>query len=381
MIKAQGKIDSILLIVAILLVVFGVVMVFSASYYSTISAQQGPYYYLSLAARWAIAGFIVLLIASVIPYRVYYKLAPAIIIVSLVMLALLFTPLGEEINGSTRWIRIGELTFMPGELAKLAVIVGAAWYYTKYAAQVKTFLRGCCFAALFAVAYFYLIYKQPNLATAIIVVLTLVIMMYISGVRVGYLLIFAVSGALYMYNQIMAGGGEHVSRVKGYLDPFADAQGDFFQTVQGLLALGTGGLTGVGLGNSVEKALWLPFAQNDFIFAIIGSETGFLGCIAVLIAYTILIWRCILIAMRSRDRFAMLLCGGVGILFAVQVSLNVGVVTGLLPPTGVTLPLISYGGNATILFMFLIGVVLNVSRGDGEEISARRRRVRREEAA
>ena len=367
MIKARGKPDTILLILVIILVLFGIVMVFSASYYSTITADAGPYHYLILAAQWALAGFGVMCLAILVPYRVYYILAPVLIIFSLILLILLFTPVGEEINNARRWIQIGELTFMPGEFAKVAVIIGCAWYYTKYADKIKTFGRGFFAIAVLAVLYFYLIYKQPNLSTAIIVLLTIIAMMFISGVRVGYLLGTLVAGGIGIYYMINVNQGEHLSRISGYLDPFSDAQGEFFQTVQGLLALGSGGLTGVGLGNSVEKALWLPYAQNDFIFAIIGEETGFIGCILILVGFVILIWRCMLIAMRSKDRFALLLAGGVGMLFAIQVAMNIGVVTNILPPTGVILPFISYGGNAIIVFMFLIGIVLNISRGDGIE--------------
>jgi cell division protein FtsW len=151
--------------------------------------------------------------------------------------------------------------------------------------------------------------------------------------------------------------------------------------VQGLLALGSGGLVGVGLGNSVEKALWLPEAQNDFIFAVIGEETGFVGCLFLIFAYLVLVWRCLLIAMRAKDRFGMLLGSGIACIFALQSSLNIGVVTSLLPPTGVILPFVSYGGNAIVLFMLLIGVMLNISKGFAPDNSRARRRRRDEEEA
>ena len=381
MIKKQGKIDALLLIIVMILVIFGVVMVFSASYYSTISANEGPYSYLRLSVQWAIAGFIVMIAASFIPYRVYYNVAPLVIVMSFVFLIALYTPLGVEINGATRWIGIPgtELTFMPGEFAKVAIVLGCAWYYTKFANRTKSFIYGFGAVIIIAAIYFLLIYEQPNLSTAVIVVIAIVAIMFLAGVPLLYLIGAAIAGGYGVYIMIQAREGEHLSRITGFLDPFSDAQGEFFQTVQGLLALGSGGLTGTGLGNSVQKALWLPYAQNDFIFAIIGEETGFIGCILVIIAFLVLVWRCMLIAMRSKDRFAMLLAGGVAVIFALQVGLNIGVVTSVLPPTGVILPFISYGGNAIILFMFLIGVVLNISRGD--DPYAQRRRRRREEAA
>jgi len=378
-IKRHGKLDVILLLTVVMLVIFGVVMVFSASYYSTISGGVGPYYYLTQSVQWAIGGFAVMIIASFIPYRVYFKLAPVIVISSLVFLLLLFTPLGTNINGATRWIQIGELTFMPGEFAKFAVIVGCAWFYTKYADKTKTFIRGFLAIGLGAVIYFYLIYKQPNLSTAVIVALTIVAIMFLAGVNPGFILGGIAAGVMLVYMEIQTRDGFHASRMTNFLDPFSDPQGEFFQTVQGLLALGSGGLTGSGLGNSVQKALWLPYAQNDFIFAIIGEETGFIGCILVIIAYFVLVWRCMLIAIRSKDRFAMLTGGGIAILFALQVAFNIGVVTSILPPTGVILPFVSYGGNAILLFMLLIGVMLNISRQDNAEYGKRKRR--KEEAA
>jgi len=383
MIKKLGKIDALLLIIVLILVIFGVVMVFSASYYSTINADEGPFYYFQRALQWAIVGIVVMIIASFVPYHIYYKLAPFIIGLSLVFLLLLFTPLGIEINGATRWLGVPntDYTFMPGEFAKVAVIFGGAWYYTKYVNRTKNFLYGFLVVIAAALIYFYLIYKQPNLSTAIIVVITALAIMFFAGVQFYKIIGAAVVGGLGAYFMIQSSGGEHMSRITGFLDPFSDPQGAFFQTVQGLLALGTGGLTGSGLGNSVQKALWLPYAQNDFIFAIIGEETGFIGCILILIAYLILIWRCMLIAMRSKDRFAMLLGAGISVLFAFQVIFNIGVVTAMLPPTGIILPFVSYGGNAVILFTFLIGVMLNISRGDRKELAMLKRRKHEKERA
>ena len=380
MIKVRGKTDAMLLLIVVILAIFGVVMVFSASYYSTITYDAGPYYYLQRAVQWALVGFAIMALASVVPFRVYYNLAPYLVVLSFILLALLFTPLGHEVNGAVRWIRITEeLTFMPGEFAKFAAIVGVAWYYTKFSNNTKSLLRGFFPVFIIAGLYFLLIYKQPNLSTALIVALTIILMMFISGVNIGYIAGGLVAGAYMGYTMIQTAAGFHQSRMTGFLDPFSDAQGEFFQTVQGLIALGSGGLTGVGLGNSVQKALWLPYAQNDFIFAIIGEETGFIGCILVIIAFVILVWRCLLIAMRSQDRFAMLLGSGVAILFALQVVMNIGVVTSILPPTGVILPFISYGGNAIILFMLLVGIMLNIARSDGPESAAQqRKRAKRE---
>ncbi|MCL2492646.1 MAG: putative lipid II flippase FtsW [Clostridiales bacterium] len=376
-----GKIDAPLFLIVIALSVFGVIMVFSASYYATITDNLSPYYYLERAGMWAAGGVVVMLVFSLVPTKFYMRIAPLVMGLALLFLLALFTPLGISVNGATRWLGVGSLTFMPGEFAKLAVILFVAWFYTKYAKQAGTLLRGFVPMILLIGVLFLLIYKEPNLSTALIVVLTILVMMFLAGVRLVYLIALIVIGVLGVWLMIQVSGGYHLSRVTGYLNPFSDAQGSFFQTVQGLIALGNGGLTGVGLGDSVAKALWLPEAQNDYIFAIIGEETGFVGCILLLLGFLALIWRCMLISMRAQSRFDMLLGGGVTVLMALQVILNVGVVANLFPPTGVTLPFISYGGNAVLLFMFLMGIMLHISRKDPAKIKTQAEPRRGEDAA
>jgi len=360
-----GQIDAFLFLLVLVLTIFGLIMVFSASYYGTISKNLSPYYYLQRAAIWDALGIGVMVIVSFIPTATYKKFAPQIMAFSILLLLLVLTPLGQERNGAQRWIGIGQdMTFMPGEFAKLAAVIFVAWYYTKHAHEVKSFRNGFVPILALALVIFFLIYKEPNLSTALVIILMIFVMMFLAGVRVLYLIGLMGLGGLGLGAMLIIGGGEHLARVTGFLHPFTDAQGDFYQTVQGLLALGSGGLFGVGLGNSVEKALWLPEAQNDFIFAIIGEEVGFIGCIILLIAFLLLIWRCMLISARAGTRFDMLLGSGISGLMALQVVLNVGVVTSILPPTGIILPFISYGGNAALVFTFLMGIMLSISRKD-----------------
>ena len=384
--RSERQIDPILYIIVIVLVVFGIMMIFSASYYDTIYTEDeaghsdGPFYYLIRASLLAGGGVILMLIATFFPYRVYEKVAVAAMIVSIILLiAVLIPGIGYTVNGATRWIKIGPITIMPVEIAKVSVVMFVAWYYTKYAKYAKSLVRG--FLAMFILIgiLFLLIYQQPNLSSALIIIITIIATMYIAGVRLGYILALIPAGIIGLLFLIMSKGGEHLNRITGFTDPFSDAQGEFFQTVQSLIALGSGGLTGVGIGNSVQKAFWLPFAQTDFIFAVIGEEVGFIGCILVLIAYLVLIWRCALIAITAADRYSMLLAAGITMLLTLQVVLNIGVVTALLPPTGVILPFISYGGNATIWFMFLMGVMQNIARGGaGIDLKRRRKSLRHE---
>ena len=207
-----------------------------------------------------------------------------------------------------------------------------------------------------------LIIKQPNLSTAITVVIISIGVAFLAGMHWRYILLMvggAVAGAYYLF---FIDKGYWHERVISFMDPFADELGSGYQVVQGLLALGSGGLYGKGLGQSVQKNLYLPEPQNDFILAIIGEELGFLGILALMIVYALIVWRIFYIAIKSKDNFGMLLSAGVAIMIGAQVVLNVAVVTSSMPPTGIALPFVSYGGNALWIFMVLIGIVLNVSK-------------------
>jgi len=358
--------DFLLTITVIGLVLFGIVMVFSASYYSTISnpKMEDPYYYLIQASKWAALGIGAMILLSHIPYKIYYKFAPILMALGLVLLvAVLMPSIGHLENNARRWIQLGPITIMPGEIVKVISIFFVAWFFTKYRAVATSFKSAYLPMTGLALVCFALIFKQPNLSTAIIVCGIVVILSCIAGNPKKYLMLTGALGAMGVYALIQSDPtGEHFKRFTGYLDPFSDAQDAFYQNVQALLAFGAGGITGVGPGRSIQKALYLPYAQNDFIFAIIGEEMGFIGCLAVLCAFLFLIWRCALVAINAPDRFGMLISAGITIWLSLQVTMNIAVVTGLLPPTGVTLPFISYGGNAVLITMAAMGVMLNVSR-------------------
>jgi cell division protein FtsW len=373
--------DFLITITVIGLVLFGVVMVFSASYYSTInSTMEDPYYYLIQASKWAVAGIVIMALVSYVPYRIYYKFAPVLMIIGVLLLCALFVPgIGDTENNATRWIKVGPVTIMPGEIAKITAIFFVAWFFTKNRSLATSFKYAYLPMLMLTGVYFILIYKQPNLSTAIIVCGIVAVLTCIAGNPKRYLALTGAAGFAGVYALIQADpSGEHFKRFTGFLDPFSDPQGAFYQTVQALLALGAGGVTGVGPGRSIQKALYLPYAQNDFIFAIIGEELGFLGCLAVLCAFLFLIWRCALIAINAPDRFGMLIASGVTIWLSLQVTMNIAVVTSIMPPTGVTLPFISYGGNAVLITMAAMGVMLNISR-ESARISAEEERKRTEE--
>lgn len=364
----KRSLDFGLLITVLVLMIFGVVMVFSASYYDTISASGNPYYYLLRMSVWFVAGLILMIVLSVIKYDIYYKLAPYLMILSIILLCLLFTPLGAERNYAYRWIEIGPVTFMPAEVAKLAAIIFVAWYYAKYEKYIRTFTKGVVPMLAVAGLYFVLIYLQPNLSTAIIICGIIIGMMFIAGIRFSYFAGLLAAGIIGVTVLIISQGEFHLDRVMSFLDPFADPQGASYQVIQSLLALATGSVFGVGPGNSIQKAQYLPEAQNDFIFAIIGEEYGFIGCLVVMAVFIILIWKGAMVSMNAANRFGMLLAAGITILFALQVIMNIAVVTSVMPPTGVILPFISYGGNAMLVFSAAAGILLNISKYKKEPV-------------
>ena len=355
--------DFWLMLFTLMLVLFGLIMVFSASYYSSISLDGNPYGYLVRHGAWVVFGLVAMVFGALFDYRKYKKWALPILIVSVILLVLVLTPLGQTTNGATRWIKVGPVTLMPGEIAKIAAIIFVAWFLSEDASRIKSLKRGILPLLGIIAVYGALIVKQPNLSTAITVCGIIIAMMLVAGLKwryvataggigvVGILSIVIFMKDTYWYN-----------RLTSFTDPFQDALGDGYQAVQSLLALGSGGLFGVGLGKSVQKNLYLPEPQNDFILAIIGEELGYIGVLLLIALYCLFIWRGIHIALNAPDQFGLLLASGIVLMVAIQVILNIAVVTSSMPPTGINLPFISYGGNALLIFMFSAGVLLNISR-------------------
>jgi cell division protein FtsW len=353
--------DFTVVILVVALVIFGVVMVFSASYYNSLNDTGSPYGYLKKQLFFAVTGFVIMYIMSIVDYHIFKKLAVPLVIISIILLLLLFTGLGLNVNGATRWIRLGPLSIMPGEIAKVAVIAYVAFYLSPDPKRVLSIKEGILPMLLLAGVFGILIIKQPNLSTAITVVGIIFGMMFLAGLEWKWIIgaIVIGGGGLLALSRTGTYWGK---RLTSFVNPFQDPQGDGFQAVQSLLALGTGGLFGLGLGKSVQKNLYLPEPQNDFILAIIGEELGLVGVLILLTVFAVLIWRCFIVTMNAPDRFGMLLAGGITLMIGIQVILNVAVVTSSMPPTGIALPFVSYGGNALWIMMGATGVLLNVSR-------------------
>lgn len=370
-----GEGDFGVITTTLLLTVFGVVMVYSASYYTALSKYGDPSYYLKNNMMWMAIGWLVFLAFAFIDYHFWGRFALLAIIIAFVTLLLIFTPkswgIAVTLNNATRWIRLipgrDSITFMPGEITKVALILFIAWFYANSPKRIHKIFKGHAIVIGVAVAAFVLIYKQPNLSTAGIVVLLTVGMMLIAGLAWGWVIFVAGAGAAGFAGIVALKGGYWLKRVTSFWDPFQDALGSGYQVSQGLMAFGSGGVFGVGLGKSMQKALYLPEAMSDFILPIIGEELGYVGVLALMAVYMVLIWRGCVVAVNAKDLFGTLLAGGITLHIALQVILNIAVVSASFPPTGVVLPLISLGGTATVLFMAELGMLYNISRLSNEK--------------
>lgn len=353
------------MLVTLILVIFGLIMVFSASYYYSISQDGRAYSYLMKHGMWVILGFGLMAFGAMTDYRQYNnkKFVYFALGVSILLLIIVITPIGTTINGATRWITIGPITLMPGEIAKLGTILFVAWFLGNEPGKIKSVTGGILPVLGLMAVVAGLIIKQPNLSTAITVCGIVVAMMLVAGMKWRYFFGAAGLGAAGILSILLFMKDTYwYTRLTAFTDPFADPLGSGYQAVQSLLALGSGGLFGVGLGKSVQKNLYLPEPQNDFILAIIGEELGFIGVLLLMVVYCLFLWRGIHIAINAPDQFGLLLGSGIVLMVAIQVILNIAVVTSSIPATGINLPFISYGGNALLIFMFSAGVLINISR-------------------
>ena len=354
--------DYLVVVLTTMLVIFGIVMVFSASYYSSLSSASGsPFSYLKKQLVFALVGFVLMYVMSYTDYHLMRRWSLWIILISYLLLVAVLTPLGTSVNGAQRWIILGPVSLMPGEIAKFGVICFVASYFASDIRRIKSFFRGVLPMVLLGGTIGVLIIRQPNLSTAITVVGIIFGMMFIAGLEKKWI---AGAFALGVAGLIVVARSQTfwAKRIMSFTNPFRDPKGTGFQAVQSLLALGTGGFTGLGLGKSVQKNLYLPEPQNDFILAIIGEELGFLGIFILLIVFILLVYRGMQICMNAPDRFGMMMAGGITIMIGLQVVLNVAVVTSSMPVTGIALPFISYGGNSLWILMGSVGVLLNISR-------------------
>lgn len=362
----RAPMDLPFFLLVILLLTIGVIMVLSASfasaYYTKSETGGNPTYYFMKQLIFAVSGIFIMLVVSRVNVTFFRRMAFPLLALSVVMLILVAIPgVGLKLNGARRWFNLGFTTVQPSEIAKLAEILVFASLICKYRNKMKTFKYGVFPFVMIIAVLVGLLLLEPHLSASVIIILIGIVMMFIGGTRLGWFIgggtVVGV-GAVVVVNQFSHAS----SRIAAWLDPFAYAQNQGWQIIQSLYAIGSGGLAGVGLGQSRQKYLYLPEEHNDYIFAIVCEELGFVGAVMILALFAVLIIRGYWIALHARTRFASLVAAGITSMLAIQVFLNVGVVTNLLPSTGISLPFFSYGGTALWIQLIEMGIVLGISR-------------------
>ena len=370
---ARGPLDLPFLMLTMLLLGVGPIM--ATAYYN----DGDPLVYIKNQAVYAAAGVVVMFLVSKINYQTFRLLSVPGIVAAILLLVLALSPLGVELNEVKRWVRIGPIQFQPSEVAKVAVILFFATRLSKRDTEKKKkwsrrtltgrtlerldrigFLELVPYGAILMVIAL-LMLMEPHMSGTILVLAGGASVLFAAGISLGW---FAAGGTLVAGAMwfIITQTPYMTARINLWLDPWAQRQGDGFQTVQSLLAIGSGGLLGLGLGKSRQKFLYVPEPENDFVFPIVAEELGFIGAVVVLLLFSLLIMRGYWLALHARDKFGALTIVGIITLLAVQVFLNVGVVTNLIPNTGISLPFFSYGGTALMIQLAEMGIVLSISR-------------------
>lgn len=358
--------DYSLLLLTFLLVAFGLIMIYSTSSYSAQLKYGNSMYFLKRQGTCAIVGIFAMLFVSKIDYRIFLKKIPifhirlvtvSYILCILLQMGVIFTPLGQEINGAKRWIKLGPLSFQPSDLSKVAVILFVSYMIylaPKRVNKFRGFLRIVCYLLPMIV-----LIGRENMSTAIIIVGVIGGLCFVTSRKKGYFFIAILVAAIGMAAYVLFGEGFRLERFQIWLNVETHPKG--FQILQGLYAIASGGLTGTGLGGSMQKLGYVPEAQNDMIFSIICEELGLFGALAVMILFGMLIWRLFMISINAPDLFGGLVGAGILIHVALQVVINIAVVTNSIPSTGIALPFISYGGTSVMVMLAEIGLALSIS--------------------
>ena len=354
----------------LLLLFIGIVMVYSSSSYYALyqdKLDNNTEYFFAKVILWSVVGIIGMIFTMSIDYHKYKAMTPYFVIITLILLVLVLF-IGANINGATRWIRLGPLSFQPSELAKYVVVLNLALLIDRGRNRIKKFKDGILYYLLIAGIFAGLVLLEHNLSITAIIMMVAFIMIIVGGAKISHILSFIPVG-LVVGGLLIAFEPYRLERFMTFLDPWKDTSGNSYQLIQSLYALGSGGVFGVGLGNSRQKALFMPEPHNDFIFAIIGEELGLIGCLAIVVIFLFVILKGISIALKAKDNYGFLLGIGIISVIAVQSIINIAVVTGSMPVTGVPLPFISYGGTSLVFNLCAMGILLNISRQSKSEES------------
>ncbi len=361
--QQQGSIDFSILLVVSALCAFGLVMIFSASYYYAqhySGANYDAYYYVKRQALYLAIGYPVMLLLTRVNYRYIDRVKSIALLASIALLVVVLL-WGQDLNGGKRWLNLAGVSVQPSEVAKFGMIIYMSSFMAKRDTGMKDFRRGMMPMLIVMVIICGLIMLQPNMSMAVIVGGIGVILLYLGGADVRQLLILGVI-AIVAFTALVFVADYRIDRVTYFTDPWKDAQGSGYQLIQSYYAIGSGGLFGKGLNNSYQKLLYMTYGESDFIFAILCEEFGFIGGTVIILAYAWIVYRGMRVSLRCKNRFGALLAAGISIVFGLQVVINIGVVTGMMPTTGQALPFISAGGTSLMIFLAAMGVLLNISR-------------------
>lgn len=361
-ITKAGGVDLAFLILVLLLLTIGLIMLFSASFANALYYKHNSYHFISNQLVFAIAGVILMILISTVNYKMLEQLAwPIMAVTILLLIIVLFC---RPINGARRWIPLPFFNVQPSEIAKFAIVILFARFAVRNQDRMNTFKYGVVPFVLVMVVLAGLIVAEPHLSGTILVLAIGAIMMIVGGTNMKWFGLAAIMGIVGIGIIIMIPGVVEYAqeRLMIWRNPFADPRDAGFQTIQSLFAIGSGGLMGVGIGNSRQKYLYLPEPQNDFIFAIVCEELGFIGATFILCLFALLVWRGFVIGMRCKDRFGSLVAVGLTAQVGLQTILNIMVVTNTIPNTGISLPFFSYGGSSLLMLLCQMGVVLSISR-------------------
>jgi cell division protein FtsW len=353
--------DTTLFALTVALLGLGLVMVWSASTAIAQELHGNPYHFLTRQVVWACFGLVVMIAAMRLDYRKLRQ--PAVVystlgVTTLFLIVVLFL---RPVNDTHRWIRLGELSIQPAELAKVAIVLYLAYHLERRGDRVNEFLTSVFPAVLLLAWFAFLIFIQPDLGSAAVLAGIGATMLFLGGVRLRLFAALGVLGLPVLYHAVMAAAYRR-DRIEAFLNPWSDARGSGYQIIQSLIAMGSGGVKGVGLMEGHQKLFYLPYPYSDFIFAVIGEELGMLGAAAVVAAFLLFLWRGVRAAWKAPDRFGMLLAAGLTLEIVLQAFVNLSVVLGLLPTKGIPLPFISAGGSSLVITLLSVGLVLNVSQ-------------------
>ncbi len=328
--------------------------------------NENSYHYLRTQLIACSLGLVSMFMASYFPYQYYQRYARLILALSLIGLLLVFSPIGYDVRSAGgikfhRWIRVSGLQFQPVELTKLGLIIYVSHFLVSKHNQIRSFTRGVLPTILILSITFILLYKQPDFGSAVLLSLSVLVLLFVGGARPSQIVLVIGIACFFIYASIQ-GDAYKMQRIQGFLSSLKFPYEGPYQVNQSLNALALGGLFGTGIGNSIFKLFHLPYPHTDFIFAILGEELGFVGVFSIIVLFMLLIWRGIYIAQHTADTFGCLIAIGVTTLIGLQTVVNIGVVTGMLPAKGITLPFISYGGSSLLVSLFSVGILLNISR-------------------